>query len=78
MKHLLDVNVLLAAIWKHHSRHNEVFAWLPGKSLVVCPPSGLPASLAVSPIKRTLITVPVKIPAPQGRPLSYVGIAVSP
>lgn len=37
MKHLLDVNVLLAAIWANHSRHAEVFVWLPGKSLVVCP-----------------------------------------
>lgn len=37
MKHLLDVNVLLAAIWTHHSRHAETFAWLPGKKLVVCP-----------------------------------------
>ena len=37
MKHLLDVNVLLAAIWANHSRHAETFAWLPGKNLVVCP-----------------------------------------
>ena len=37
MKSLLDVNVLLAAIWSHHSRHAETFAWLPGKSLVICP-----------------------------------------
>ena len=37
MKHLLDVNVLLAAIWVNHSRHAEVFGWLVGKGLVVCP-----------------------------------------
>lgn len=41
MKHLLDVNVLLAAIWVNHSRHADAFAWLPGKSLVVCPLSEL-------------------------------------
>lgn len=37
MKYLLDVNVLLAAMWANHSRHAEVFGWLPGKSVVVCP-----------------------------------------
>lgn len=37
MKHLLDVNVLLAAIWVNHSRHAEAFAWLKDKSIVVCP-----------------------------------------
>lgn len=37
MKHLLDVNLLLAAIWTNHSSHAEAFAWLEGKSIVVCP-----------------------------------------
>lgn len=37
MKYLLDVNVLLAAIWSDHSRHGEAFAWLEGKSIVLCP-----------------------------------------
>ena len=37
MKHLLDVNVLLAGIWENHSRHAEVFAWLDGKNIVLCP-----------------------------------------
>ena len=37
MKYLLDVNVLLAAIWANHSRHAETFAWLDGKSIVLCP-----------------------------------------
>ncbi len=37
MKHLLDVNVLLAAIWSNHSRHEEAFAWLDGKTVVLCP-----------------------------------------
>lgn len=37
MKHLLDVNLLLASIWANHSRHAEAFAWLDGKSVVVCP-----------------------------------------
>jgi toxin-antitoxin system PIN domain toxin len=37
MKCLLDVNVLLAAIWTNHSRHTECFSWLEGKELIVCP-----------------------------------------
>ena len=37
MKYLLDVNVLLAGIWKNHSRHAEAAAWMKGKALVVCP-----------------------------------------
>ncbi|HEY5913793.1 MAG TPA: TA system VapC family ribonuclease toxin [Verrucomicrobiae bacterium] len=41
MKHLLDVNVLLAAIWAHHPRHSEAFAWLEGKKVVLCPLSEL-------------------------------------
>jgi len=41
MKHLLDVNVLLAAIWSNHSKHKETFAWMHGKSVVLCPLSEL-------------------------------------
>ena len=41
MKYLLDVNVLLAAIWTNHSRHSETFSWLKEKSLVVSPLSEL-------------------------------------
>src|SRR4051794_37993897 len=41
MKHLLDVNVLLAAIWSNHSRHAEAFPWLEGKIVVLCPLSEL-------------------------------------
>ena len=37
MKHLLDVNVLLASIWANHSRHTEAFAWLVGKNILLCP-----------------------------------------
>jgi uncharacterized protein len=37
MKHLLDVNVLLAAIWKSHPQNNIAFLWLKGKSVVLCP-----------------------------------------
>ena len=37
MKHLLDVNVLLATIWSNHSRHAAAFAWMEGKSIVLCP-----------------------------------------
>jgi hypothetical protein len=37
MKHLLDVNVLLAAIWDNHPQHARAFAWLAGKSVLLCP-----------------------------------------
>jgi toxin-antitoxin system PIN domain toxin len=37
VKHLLDVNVLLAAIWTQHPQHAVAFAWLAGKEVVVCP-----------------------------------------
>ena len=37
MKHLLDVNLLLAAIWAHHPQHARASAWLNGKSIVLCP-----------------------------------------
>jgi predicted nucleic acid-binding protein len=41
LSYLLDVNVLLAAIWAHHSRHAETFAWLEDKEIVLCPLSEL-------------------------------------
>ena len=41
MKHLLDVNVLLAAIWSHHPQHLRAKAWLEGKSILLCPLSEL-------------------------------------
>ena len=34
MKHLLDVNVLLAAIWQHHPDFAKADAWLPGRRIV--------------------------------------------
>jgi uncharacterized protein len=37
MKNLLDVNVLLAAIWKNHPQNRAAFVWLKGKSVVLCP-----------------------------------------
>jgi uncharacterized protein len=37
MKHLMDVNLLLAAIWEDHSQHERAFRWLEGKKLAVCP-----------------------------------------
>jgi hypothetical protein len=41
VKHLLDVNVLLAGIWTSHPKHLVIFTWLKGKHLVECPISGL-------------------------------------
>ncbi len=37
MKHLLDVNVLLAAIWDNHPSHARAFDWLSGKDILLCP-----------------------------------------
>ena len=37
MTHLLDVNVLLAAIWDEHPLHSRAFGWLEGKKVAVCP-----------------------------------------
>jgi uncharacterized protein len=39
--HLLDVNLLLAAIWANHPQHAKAFAWLSGKSVMLCPVSEL-------------------------------------
>ncbi len=36
-RYLLDVNVLLAAIWSNHPQHAKAFGWLPGKSVLLCP-----------------------------------------
>ena len=37
MKHLLDVNVLLAAIWATHLDNAKALAWLDHKSVALCP-----------------------------------------
>lgn len=37
MKHLLDVNILLAAILKGNAHHSTVMGWLIGKNVVLCP-----------------------------------------
>jgi predicted nucleic acid-binding protein len=37
MKYLLDVNVLLAGIIVKHPQHTTAFAWLEGKTIVLCP-----------------------------------------
>jgi predicted nucleic acid-binding protein len=37
MIHLLDVNVLLAAIWDNHPLHERAFAGIKGKTIAVCP-----------------------------------------
>jgi toxin-antitoxin system PIN domain toxin len=41
VRHLLDVNLLLAAIWANHPHHDKAFAWLSGKSVMLCPLSEL-------------------------------------
>jgi toxin-antitoxin system PIN domain toxin len=37
VNHLLDVNVLLAAIWENHPQHKRAFDWLDGKQVTLCP-----------------------------------------
>jgi predicted nucleic acid-binding protein len=37
LKYLLDVNVLLAAVWPTHNHHADTFAWLADKQIAVCP-----------------------------------------
>lgn len=37
MKHLLDVNLLIAGIVQTHSRHAQARDWLSGKQIVLCP-----------------------------------------
>jgi toxin-antitoxin system PIN domain toxin len=41
LRHLPDVNLLLAAIWADHPQHAKAFAWLSGKSILLCPLSEL-------------------------------------
>ena len=41
MKYLLDVNVLIASVWKDHTSHSKANAWLKGRSLATCPFSEL-------------------------------------
>jgi toxin-antitoxin system PIN domain toxin len=41
VKFLLDVNVLLAAIWTQHPEHSKTSAWIGQKELVLCPISEL-------------------------------------
>ena len=41
MTYLLDVNVLLAAIWDEHPNHQRAFEWIKNKNLAVCPISEL-------------------------------------
>jgi uncharacterized protein len=41
MRYLLDVNVLLAAIWSKHADHPKAKAWLDNKDVVLCPISEL-------------------------------------
>jgi predicted nucleic acid-binding protein len=53
MKHLLDVNVLLAGIWTTHAHHQQVLTWLQGKEIVLCPVSEL-GFIRVSTNKRAI------------------------
>ena len=39
--HLLDVNVLLAAIWEDPPHYAKASAWLRGKTVLLCPISEL-------------------------------------
>jgi uncharacterized protein len=37
MKHLLDVNMLIAGIVEKHGQHAQAFGWLEGRQIVLCP-----------------------------------------
>jgi predicted nucleic acid-binding protein len=37
MTYLLDVNVLMAALWTTHAQHAVTDAWLKGKQVALCP-----------------------------------------
>lgn len=37
MKYLLDVNLLIAAIWSDHASHARADRWTRGRSMAVCP-----------------------------------------
>ena len=37
MKYLLDVNLLIAAIWTDHTSHSKADRWTRGRQMVVCP-----------------------------------------
>lgn len=41
MIYLLDVNMVIAAIWEDHTHHARADAWLQGKSVALCPLSEL-------------------------------------
>ena len=41
MKYLLDINVLVAAIFRNHAQHSKADAWIKGKKLATCPISDL-------------------------------------
>ena len=36
MKYLLDVNAVIAAIWRNHPDHTKADTWLQGKELATC------------------------------------------
>ena len=57
-RHLLDVNVLLAALWANHPQHAKAFAWLSGKNVVLCPLAEL-GFLRIS-TNRKVIGVPMQ------------------
>ena len=58
MKHLLDVNVLLASVWANHSRHTEAFVWLEGKNIVLRPLTEL-GFLRISSTNKKAINAPM-------------------
>lgn len=41
MKYLLDVNALIAAIWKNHPDHSAADTWIATKEIATCPISQL-------------------------------------
>jgi toxin-antitoxin system PIN domain toxin len=58
MTHLLDVNVLLAAVWDNHPLHERAFAGIKGKRIAVCPLTEL-GFIRISTHPKATINAPV-------------------
>jgi toxin-antitoxin system PIN domain toxin len=37
MRFLIDVNVLIAAVWDTHPQHKQAFNWIDSKKILLCP-----------------------------------------
>lgn len=59
MTYLLDVNVLLAAIWDDHPLHKRAFEGIRGKAIAICPLAEL-GFLRISTNPKATINAPME------------------